>query len=192
MLRRFKLRLLGVIVIVTVVGLIMQSGQVSRRLMEPILVYVMHNKYDVGAIVYRYVNLPGANDLSDILPASGGMVLRQPCEFLEIERDYGWYWDKQEKKQKFSSGIHLIVKDETAVNPIIGGQVAEITQTPEEGTVLIRHDSNFYSLYGGLKQILVEQGDNVEEGDSLGTTGTNLYLEVRGKDGPVNPQSIFK
>lgn len=192
MLRRFKLKLLGVIVVVTVVGLIMQSGQVSKQMVEPVLKYVMNNEYDVGAIISQYVNIPGSNELAGILPAAGGTVLSPPCEILGVERNYGWYWDKQEKKQKFSSGMHLEVKDGTVVKPIISGQVVEVTQSADQGTALIKHDNNFYSYYGGLTQILVEKGTNIGDGELLGTTGSSLYFEVRGKDGPVNPQSIFE
>jgi murein DD-endopeptidase MepM/ murein hydrolase activator NlpD len=192
MLRRFKLRLLGVIVLVTVVGLIMQSGHTSRQLVEPVLEYMMDNKYDVGKLISRYVNIPGTVDLNNALPVSAGNVLRQPCEFLDIEHSYGWHWSQEEKKQKFCPGIYLKVKDNTTVKPILGGQVLQITRADDQGTVLIKHEGNIYSLYGGLKEILVNEGNKVEEDKLIGRTGDSFYFEVRGKDGPVNPQSIFK
>ncbi|PKM77439.1 MAG: hypothetical protein CVU90_07450 [Firmicutes bacterium HGW-Firmicutes-15] len=192
MMRSFKLRLLGVIVLVAVVGLFMQSGQDNRQLVEPVLEYMMDNKYDVGKLISRYVDVPGAVDLTKVLPVSGGTILRQPCEFLDIEHSYGWHWSQEEHKQTFCSGIYLKVKDNTTVKPILGGQVLEITRAANQGTVLIKHDANIYSLYGGLKEILVDKGSNVGEDKLIGRTGESFYLEVRGKDGPVNPQSIFK
>jgi murein DD-endopeptidase MepM/ murein hydrolase activator NlpD len=192
MLRSFKLRLLGVVVLVAVVGLIMQTGQSSRRLVEPVLEYMMDNQYDVGKLISHYVNIPGAGDGINALAVSGGTILRQPCEFLDIEHSYGWHWSQEEHKQKFCPGIYLKVKDNTTVKPILGGQVLEITRVSDQGTVLIKHDGNIYSLYGGLKEILVDKGSNVGEDKLIGRTGESFYFEVRGKDGPVNPQSIFK
>ena len=192
MLRSFKLRLLGVIVLVAVVGLIMQSGQGSKQLVEPVLEYMMNNQYDVGKLISRYVNIPGAVDLTNALPVSGGTILRQPCEFLNIEHSYGWHWSQEEHKQKFCPGIYLKVKDNTTVKPILGGQVLEITTAANQGTVLLKHDGNICSLYGGLKEILVDKGTKVGEDKIIGRTGDSFYFEVRGKDGPVNPQSIFK
>lgn len=192
MFRSFKLRLLGVIIIVSVVGLIMQSGHTSKQIVEPVLGYIMDNKYDVGAILSRYVNIPGSEKLSNTLPVTGGMVLRKPCEFLDIESNYGWHWSQKEQKQKFTSGIYLKVRDKTEVKPIFKGQVVEIKRDDNQGTVLIKHNSSLFSLYGGLNEILVEQGNNVEEDALIGKTGESFYFEVRGKDGPVNPQSIFK
>jgi murein DD-endopeptidase MepM/ murein hydrolase activator NlpD len=192
MLRSFKLRLLGVVVLVAVVGLIMQTGQSSRQLVEPVLEYMMDNQYDVGKLISRYVNIPGVGDGINALAVSGGTILRQPCEFLDIEHSYGWHWSQEEHKQKFCPGIYLKVKDNTTVKPILGGQVLEITRVSDQGTVLIKHDGNIYSLYGGLKEILVDKGSNVGEDKLIGRTGESFYFEVRGKDGPVNPQSIFK
>jgi murein DD-endopeptidase MepM/ murein hydrolase activator NlpD len=192
MLRSFKLRLLGVIVLVAVVGMSMQSGHSSRQLVEPVLVYMMDNQYDVGKLISRYVNIPGVGDLTKALPVSGGTILRQPCEFLDIEHSYGWHWNQEEKKQKYNPGIYLKVKDNTTVKPILGGQVMEINNADNKGTVLIKHDGNIFSLYGGLKDILVDKGNDVGEDELIGRTGESFYFEVRGKDGPVNPQSIFK
>lgn len=192
MLHRFKLRLLGVIVVITLVGLIMQSNHISKQVVEPVLSYIMNNKYDVGAVISRYVNIPSSSGLPDTIPASAGMVLQPPCDYWEVERGYGWYWDQQDKEQKFNPGMYLTVKDGTAIKPIVDGQVMEITEAASVGTVLVKHNADFYSLYGGLTQVLAEEGSQVSADDSLGTTSTYLYFEVRGKDGPVNPSSIFE
>ncbi len=190
--RSFKVRLLGVIVLVAVVGFIMQSGQSSRQLVEPVLEYMMDNKYDVGKLITRYVNIPGVADLTNALPVAGENLLRQPCEFIDIEHSYGWHWNQEERKQKFSPGVYFKVKDNTTVRPILGGEVMEVGSLAEAGTVLIKHDGDLYSYYGGLKEILVDKGSAVQVNESIGKTGESFYFEVRGKDGPVNPRSIFK
>lgn len=192
MVRKFKLKMLGVILIVAVIGIIMQSNQSGRQFVQSALKYVMDNKYDVGAVAARYVHIPGWGDVNESLPVSGGAVLRKPCEFLDIESHYGWHWDQQEKKSKFNSGMQLSVAQDTEVKPMLSGQVVQIMVMADQKTVVIQHDSNLSSLYGGLKQVLVKEGSSVKEDTVIGKTGERFYFEVRGKDGPVNPQSIFK
>ncbi|MEQ8200905.1 MAG: peptidoglycan DD-metalloendopeptidase family protein [Syntrophomonadaceae bacterium] len=192
MLQNFKIRLLVVIILVAVVSVIMQPGRTSRQAVEPVLKYIMHNRYDVGAVISKYVHIPGTNEAAGLLPVSGGQVLQPPCEIISIQRNYGWYWDKTEKKQKFSSGVILEVSPGTTVKPIVGGQVMETGAVGGQGSVLIKHAGEFYSFYGGLVQTGVEPGQAVELGDVLGASGANLYFEVRSKDGPVNPHSLFE
>jgi murein DD-endopeptidase MepM/ murein hydrolase activator NlpD len=130
--------------------------------------------------------------VNSLLSVSGGALLRQPCTFLSIESHYGWHWDQQEKKSKFNSGIQLNVVKGTEVKPMLSGQVVQITTNGDQKSVLIKHDSNLSSLYGGLQQIQVKEGSSVGEDTVIGKTGESFYFEVRGKDGPVDPQSIFK
>lgn len=192
MLQNFKIKLLAVILVIAATGIIMQSGQASRQLLEPVLNYVMHNQYDIGALISRYVHVPGTDDAAALLPASGGQVLQPPCPIISIERNYGWYWDKTAKRQKFSSGVILAVDQGTIVKPIVVGEVIETNTAAGQGSVLIKHGGEFYSFYGGLVQTSVKPGQTVNADSQLGTTGTSLYFEVRSKDGPINPHSIFE
>lgn len=192
MLQNFKLKLLAVILVIAVTGVIMQSGQTSRQVLEPVLNYIMNNQYDVGALVSRYVHIPGTNGTADLLPVSGGQVLQPPCEIISIERSYGWHWDKTARKQKFSSGVVLTVNSGTVVKPIVAGEVMETAVAAGQGSVLVKHGGEFYSFYGGLTHTSVRPGQTVEANDPLGTSGTSLYFEVRSKDGPINPHSIFE
>ncbi len=192
MLQNFKIKLLVVILIIAATGVVMQSGQSSRQVLEPVLDYVMHNQYDIGAVISRYVHIPGTNDAAALLPASGGQVLQSPCPIISIERNFGWYWDKTARRQKFSSGVTLSVNQGTPVKPIVAGEVIETNNVAGQGSVLIKHGTEFYSFYGGLAQTNVKPGQTVNADNQLGTTGTRLYFEVRSKDGPINPHSIFE
>lgn len=192
MLQRFKIKLLVVIGLVAVVGFIMQSGQASRQIVEPVLKYIMYDQYDVGAFISQYVHIPGTNEAAGLLPVGGGQVLQPPCQIASIQRNYGWYWDKNEKRQKFSAGVVLEVNPGTPVNPIVGGQVLETDTAAGQGSVLVKHAGEFYSFYGGLVQTNVEPGQTVAPGDVLGKSGATLYFEVRSQDGSVNPHSLFE
>jgi murein DD-endopeptidase MepM/ murein hydrolase activator NlpD len=192
MLRTFKLKLLGVIVIAAVLGILMQFSQSGSQFVQPALQYIMDNKYDVRAVLARYVQIPGLQDAYSLLPVSGGALLRQPCEIVSIQSHFGWHWDQQGKKSKFNPGMQLNVVRGTEVKPILSGQVVQVTTEGDQKTVLIKHDNSLFSLYGGLQQAMVRQGASVGEDTVIGKTGESLYFEVRGKDGPVDPQSIFK
>jgi murein DD-endopeptidase MepM/ murein hydrolase activator NlpD len=125
------------------------------------------------------------------MPVLGDTVLHMPCSFLNIEKTYGWYWNKQDKQQQFFPGISLRVKENTLVNPILDGQVMEIKRDETSGTVLVKHNKDFYSVYGGLKEVLVEMNDDLKTSTALGKTGETFYFEVRTGEGPVDPHSIF-
>lgn len=191
MLGNFKIRFLLVIVMAAMVGLIMQSGHSSKRVMEPVLHYIMYTDYDIKEVFSPYINLPGVDKIEN-LPATTGTVLRMPCDFLDIERNYGWYWSSQAGKTEFCPGIYLKVTDNTLVKPILPGMVEYVQKDRTDGKVRIKHEGNLVSIYGGLKEIMVDNNTRLAEGQALGKTGEHFYFEVRSQDGPVNPQSIFK
>jgi len=184
---RFKIRLLIVIMLAAIVGLVMQSDSSSRKVVEPVLQYMMETDYDIEK-VFSDMHMPG-NEVQD-LPAANDVVLKMPCDFVDIEQTYGWHWRSEIKKEEFCPGMYLKVADNTLVKPILAGSVQEVQK--KNGTVLIKHADEMESVYGGLKQINVKQGSTVEVDQTIGRTGESFYFELRGEDGPVNPQSIFK
>lgn len=190
--RSFKLKLLAVIVLVAVVGLIMQNGHGSRQLVEPVLKLIMDNRYDVSGLIAQYIPIDDSNDILSQLPVSAGLVIRQPCQFTSMQRHYGWYWDQGKKKESFSPGVILEVADKTEVKTMLPGQVIEVSKNADLSSVLIAHEANLTSFYSGLMDATVKPGGIVKDNEIIGHTGRSLYFEVRGKDGPVNPQSIFR
>jgi septal ring factor EnvC (AmiA/AmiB activator) len=60
--------------------------------------------------------------------------------------------------------------------------------------VLVEHDDGFYSLYGFLSRVLVNDGDPVKRGAVLGRAGRDplsdrpaLYFELRHRERPLDP-----
>lgn len=191
MLGNFKIRFLLVIVIAAMVGLIMQSGHSSKRIMEPVLHYIMYTDYDIKEVFSPYINLPGEDRIEN-LPVTTGNVIKMPCNFVDIERSYGWHWSQQTGRTEFCPGIYLKVTDNTLVKPILPGMVEYVQKDQSDGKVCIKHEGNLVSIYGGLKEIMVDNNTRLAEGQALGKTGERFYFEVRSQDDPVNPQSIFK
>lgn len=83
------------------------------------------------------------------------------------------------------------------------GQVTYIEKMEETGTTVTVDIGNGYELvYGQLKELTVEEGDYVEEGETIGYVsepthyftkeGCNVYFEVR-KDGEsIDPMSLLQ
>lgn len=62
--------------------------------------------------------------------------------------------------------------------------------------VLMEHENQYLSFYGHLKEILVNEGDNVLEGDAIATLGQTeaarpmLRFQIRHQGKPVDPKKI--
>lgn len=191
MFKGFKLRLLLVIFIVAVTGWAMQSGNQSRDIIEPVLRYVLRD-YGVDKKIANLWENMHSPQKDETLPVTTNSTLQLPCEFISIERSFGWYWNEDDKKQAFSPGVDLKVKENTLVMPVLDGQVEEITGGEDARNLLIKHNENLYSYYGGLKEILVDQGAEVNNGQVLGKSSAELHLEIRNQEGPLNPNQLFE
>ena len=59
----FKIRLLMVIVLASVLGLIMQSSGPRKQAVEPVLQYIMENDYDLSQAVNNIISRPDNSDI---------------------------------------------------------------------------------------------------------------------------------
>ncbi len=191
MLGSFKIRMLLVIFIVALVGLSIQSEHSSKKIIEPVIKYILKD-YGVEKNISAFVKNVRQSEDERVIPTTGKSMLQVPCNFLEIERKYGWYWNPKKKQQQFSPGVRLRVKENTIVRPVLEGQVMEISRNNEGRTVLIKHNGDFYSFYGGLKEVLVDKNAAAHMDSVIGKTSSSLQFEIRNQDGPLNPQKLFE
>jgi murein DD-endopeptidase MepM/ murein hydrolase activator NlpD len=190
MIGSFRVRLLAVIVISALIGFLMQSSNSSRETIEPVIKYIMGKDYNVGEVVSNVVT--NIKDYYRAAPVTSEMVVQMPCNFIRIDRNYGWFFNLKENKQEFYPGVNLRVEDNSLVRPVMPGQVDKITIEGDSRSILIKHDNGQYSLYGELNEILVNENDKIILDSVLGKSGSNLYFELRNQDGPMDPQYIFK
>ncbi|HEX5564381.1 MAG TPA: M23 family metallopeptidase [Sporosarcina sp.] len=83
----------------------------------------------------------------------------------------------------------------------MSGTVTEVVIDQFKGAeVKIEHANGLTTLYGSLTGILVKEGDEVVQGQSLGTAtsnewnakaGTHLHFEVHKDGNPINPRSML-
>ncbi|MEN6348564.1 MAG: M23 family metallopeptidase [Syntrophomonas sp.] len=191
MLKNFKLRLLLVIVITAATGLAMQTGGQSRELVEPAIKYVLRD-YGMDKKLANWLENMRSRPENELLPVQGNSSLQLPCEFLSIERNFGWYWNENEKKQEFSPGVDLKVKENTLVKPVLEGRVEDISVKGDRRSLHIKHSDNMYSFYEGFNEILVEEGTEVTGNQVLGKSSERLHLEIRNQDGPLNPSQLLE
>ncbi len=189
--RNFKLRMLLVILLVAAAGLAMQSGDSSRKIAEPVIRFMLKD-YGIEYKIASFIdNLRDQGRFTPI-PVRSSATLALPCEYIAIEKGYGWHWNSRTQKQEFSPGIYLEVNPNTSVKPILAGRVKEISNNDEGYMVLLEHNEEFYSLYGGLNEIFVDKDQELTADIPIGKTGGNLYFEIRNQDGPQDPAPLFE
>ncbi|WP_081424818.1 murein hydrolase activator EnvC family protein [Syntrophomonas wolfei] len=191
MVRSFKLRMLLVIFLVAAAGLAMQSGESSRRIAEPVIRFMLKD-YGVEQKIASFIDNLRDQGRLDLVPARSSSTLALPCEYITVKKNYGWHWNSKTHKQEFSPGIYLEVNHNTAVKPILDGRVIEISSNEEGRQVLLEHNENFYSFYGGLDEVFVEEGKELVKDSLIGKTGNTLYFEIRNQDGPQDPTPLFE
>ena len=73
------------------------------------------------------------------------------------------------------------------------GKIKKIT-TSSDGTqvITIEHDGGFISKFSGVNVDNLKPGENINVGDKLGTSGSNVSLSMYNSDGrPIDPSKYF-
>ena len=95
----------------------------------------------------------------------------------------------------FRNGIDIEVAEGTNFTAVYPGQVVYTGWFRGYGNlVIVDHGGEYYTLYGHAAEIRVTEGDDVRQGQALGTVGDTgslggprLYFEVRHQGKPVDP-----
>lgn len=189
MFANFKIRLLLVIVLASVLGLVMQSNSPGKQAVEPVLRYIMKSDYDLTQTFNHLIPRQDYNSLEQ-LPASTRLLLKAPCDYLMVEQNYGW--SEELNRKTFNPGMNFKVAASTPVKTVLPGTVQTITGDNRKYTVKIKHTGGLESIYGGLQEVDVKVDHPVLIEQVIGKTGDQFYFELRSKDDPVNPRSIFE
>lgn len=103
-----------------------------------------------------------------------------------ITSNYGWRSDPYTQKSKFHSGLDIGAARGSAVYGTQGGIVAYSGTRGGYGEVIvIQHHPHFHTLYAHLSKRLVQAGDRIYPGQTIGkvgstgrATGPHLHFEV--------------
>lgn len=191
MLGSFKLRILIVIIIVFLAGLSLQSEHSSKKMVEPVIKFVLKD-YGIEENIRIYIAKFNQNQAGESKAVSSARILHRPCEYERIEQEYGWYWSEESKQQEFYPAILMKVEAKSGVRPVLDGVVADITRSRDGYVLTIDHGGGLYSLYGGLIEVMAEEGDQADADTVIAKNGTQLYFQMKSEDGPLNPNQIFE
>ncbi|MBP0029350.1 M23 family metallopeptidase [Roseofilum sp. Guam] len=106
-------------------------------------------------------------------------------------KGYGWYLNSQTSRREFNSGVDIRAPIGTPVSAVGDGIVAYAGDRASYGQlVVINHPGGRQTRYAHLQTIQVSPGQNIRQGDVLGTVGTtgnpqfsipHLHFEMRYK-----------
>jgi septal ring factor EnvC (AmiA/AmiB activator) len=118
----------------------------------------------------------------------------------KVALQYGTQVDPIFNLPVFRSGLHIKTENGAVVKAIYEGKVVFADNFKGYGQlVIISHGGGYHTLYGNLAKIFSKNGaiikeqqpiGEVGESDTLGTSG--LYLEIRYKGKPLDPQQWLR
>jgi len=106
----------------------------------------------------------------------------------KITRGFGPRLDPRYGTQIPHNGVELSTAPDAQVRAIYAGQV--LYAAPFEGyglTAIVLHPGRIFSLYAGLAELGVSQGDMVTLGQVVGVVAEQLYFEIRVENRPEDP-----
>lgn len=131
-------------------------------------------------------------------PGTGASALRGRLAWPadgKVVGDFGLQIHPRFGTKTFRNGIDIEVAEGTNITAAQAGQVMYTGWFRGYGNlVILDHGAEFYTLYAHLAQIGVAEGDDVRQGQAIGTVGDTgalqgprLYFEVRSHGKPVDP-----
>ena len=96
----------------------------------------------------------------------------------------------------FKNGVDIAAEEGTDVAAVYPGHVMYTGWFKGYGNLIILdHGNDYFTLYAHVADILVREGDDVKQGQRIGTvgdtgslTGARLYFEVRYQGKPLDPE----
>ncbi|RQD78186.1 MAG: M23 family metallopeptidase [Candidatus Syntrophonatronum acetioxidans] len=109
---------------------------------------------------------------------------------------YGLRKDPFTEVSRMHYGIDLIGSPGNPVKAAASGEVEGIYQDPYHGlTVNIAHSQEYSTLYSGLEEAVVKEGEKVKRGSTLGFLKEEenplLHFQLRKKEHPLDPQQYI-
>lgn len=110
-----------------------------------------------------------------------------------VTKGFGTRMDPQYGTRVPHNGLEYASAAGEEVGAVYGGKV--LFAAPFQGyglTVVVLHAGRVFSLYAGLGELRVGEGDVVTLGDVVGTASGNLYFEIRVENRPEDPASWLR
>ena len=109
---------------------------------------------------------------------------------------YGWVRHPVYRDWRFHPGVELSTPMHASVQAVMDGRIQQIQSERAQGLVVtIDHGDDWQTVYRGLAQLQVREGQLVKQGQTIGLVGSNeqgqngrLLFEIRQADTPLEPR----
>jgi septal ring factor EnvC (AmiA/AmiB activator) len=139
----------------------------------------------------------------EVAPGTGFGALRGRLLWPADGRVVGGYGAQVHPRfgtKTFRNGIDIDVAEGTSIVAVAGGQVLYTGWFRGYGNlIIVDHGGEYYTLYAHAANIRVAEGDDVKQGQTIGTVGdtgslagTRLYFEVRHAGKPQDPSQWLR
>ncbi|MFZ5631790.1 MAG: murein hydrolase activator EnvC family protein [Bacillota bacterium] len=199
-------------VVLSILGLLFYLNQLSYPFGEDIragLRYVLTTDWDVRPAMEKAVKfglqVAGVDSpLDSGMPPEGMKETTAPVSAFKgmvipvsgkVVREYGWNKDSLDDMDRFHPGIDIAAAPGTPVKAVLPGKVMKVGSSAQYGRyVLIDHGDGAFTLYAGLGNVKVSEGQAVKTGEVVGdiaktgdVKGGGLHFEMREKGSFVDP-----
>ena len=135
--------------------------------------------------------------------APQGFGLNYPVEKATISSPFGERKNPMDtSKTEMHGGIDFAAPLNSPVQAVLPGKVASIEKSPDGfgNRVIVEHPNGSTSYYAHLNDVNVKQGDELTQGQALGTvgstgksTGPHIEFGILDKNGkPIDPSLLFQ
>ena len=158
---------------------------------------------DLQAKQRRLAKIPPPKPGTEIPPAVGFGTLRGrlpwPTEGRVVSA-FGAQVHPRFGTRTFRNGVDIEAGEGRDVAAVYAGHVVYTGWFKGYGNLIILdHDNEYFTLYAHVADILVKEGDDVKQGQRIGTVGDTgslegprLYFEVRYQGKPQNPEQWLR
>jgi len=121
-----------------------------------------------------------------------------PCRG-RVSSEFGPRVDPLDGSDRHHDGMDLAVPAGTPIRAALSGRVVFAGEREGYGRmIIVEHGDDVRTVYAHNKENFVGKGDEVQQGQVLGTvgssgrsTGPHLHFEVRRADAPVDPRTVL-
>lgn len=134
--------------------------------------------------------------------SSVSQFFSSPIDLTQVKSysSFGMRVEPKTQNPKMHTGIDLAAKEGTEIYASADGTVTllEVSDQGHGNRIGISHNDGFESRYSHLKEILVENGQEVQSGQLIGMCGStgrsfgpHLHFEILHNDSQVNPEDFL-
>lgn len=116
-----------------------------------------------------------------------------------LQSGFGLRENPTSGKEEMHYGLDLLAESGTLVRAVLPGEVTMVEEEGEETRIILQHDEGWATLYEGIVETKVKEGDRVEAAQVLGMLGAarlwespHLHFELHLDGRPQDPLLLLR